>query len=380
MLPKSNISRNFSQEMAGAHQTLKQSKFAPALKPITQRLANFSAPGGPHAQYAAALPEWRSNCIFYYDTGLKSLLGKLVGNPTRIAVGQREGILAATGDYVPFSGADCNQFSQETRAKLAALTFCLHLHQERKFSDDHTISVLALPPQFKDWPSNAFRNANGAEILTLLAVAEKVILNEKMREMLADAVFYAAAYLEKAIAFLDTDAASTKIRKWFADENTTEAEITFAKSQLRTGARKGITVLHSKKLVLTDHPQIRQAVGETKDAKLRASEAFVFQKGDPVSTIYIQGGFFKESRIINGTRNYARIIIHELMHREMHTTDHRYATKGIRPNAADLPFSNAISNSDSWAFCFMDLSGQLLDFEASLALKNGPTMPKGTKT
>ncbi len=367
MTEKTNISRNFSQELASAHSVVKSGNFAPALKKIIQRLVNFSAPDGPHAEHAAALEEWRRESIFFHKTALMGM------HVTRQAVGQQDGVLAATGDCTPGPTSNCDKLTDETKQKLAALTLFLYLHVQRHFSKGHTISVLALPPQFKDWPSNAFRYANGATILSLLAEAatlDDLLLPTKLREQLTDAVFYAAAYIEKAWAVLDTEVATKKLMKWFADEETTAEQITLAREQLRTGARKALTVLRSKKLVLTDHPQLRDAISGTQDGKLKVSEAFVFKKGDPIVTIYIQEGFFKENPVINGTRNFARIIIHEVIHREMLTHDYHYASNGIKPGKSRLPFSKAIENSDSWAFCFLDLAGQLVEFEIARAQIN----------
>jgi hypothetical protein len=77
--------------------------------------------------------------------------------------------------------------------------------------------------------------------------------------------------------------------------------------------------------------------------------------------------------VLKGSRNWARIIVHELTHLVHGTEDvnkgqARYAWYGIGPHAG-FTGADAIRNADSWAFFCLDCAGMLTAAEATTGLK-----------
>lgn len=160
------------------------------------------------------------------------------------------------------------------------------------------------------------------------------------------------------------------VKRWFADENTTESELHIAIARLQAGFKKMLAVLNANQLVLTDHPQIRNAIPLTKDHKNLKSEAFVKEVRENLDVIYIQNSFFTNQIVMRGNRDFARILIHELSHREAGNIDYFYAHEGIKPTKNRLPFAHTMKNADSWAFFAVDAAGQLSKNELDFALRN----------
>ena len=60
-----------------------------------------------------------------------------------------------------------------------------------------------------------------------------------------------------------------------------------------------------------------------------------------------------------GQTNWARIVVHELTHREVKTKDHAYEHQGINPRK--LGADKALENAGSWAWFCADCAGALTD-------------------
>jgi hypothetical protein len=71
----------------------------------------------------------------------------------------------------------------------------------------------------------------------------------------------------------------------------------------------------------------------------------------------IEEEFFGTRNTLTGLQNWARIVIHELTHRELKTADHAYEHQGINPKK--LTAAKAIENADSWAWFCADCAGAL---------------------
>ncbi|WP_338847359.1 hypothetical protein V8J88_01410 [Massilia sp. W12] len=233
--------------------------------------------------------------------------------------------------------------------------------------------MLDLPFIYKDWPSIQIAKANPGQIDTLIKLSEGR-LEEKHREQLGQAVTHAAAYTEKAHAMLSQAQPGNRaweiLKCWFADEETSDAMLQKFIGEMMSGLRKFINVLRSNKIVLLDHPRLRGEVQTEYDQQFFNAEAFVFKGNDPVSAIYIQQVLFKENPIVKGPRNFARLLIHEIAHRELKTADHKSAVDGIKPTKSRLPFVKTSTNSDSWAYCVMNLADMLTPLEIARARIN----------
>lgn len=78
--------------------------------------------------------------------------------------------------------------------------------------------------------------------------------------------------------------------------------------------------------------------------------------------IYIEEGFF--SRMLatsfqNDARHWARIMVHEMTHREATTVDKRYGWAEIAPSTGKIPPADAMGNADNWAIFVADAAGAM---------------------
>ena len=99
------------------------------------------------------------------------------------------------------------------------------------------------------------------------------------------------------------------------------------------------------------------------------SEAFVFTQREPLDVVYVEGAFFGSGNLLKGLKNWTRILVHELSHREQKTVDKFYAWQGIKPVVGGFPSADAIVNAESWAFFCADAAGALTDGDRQSALQ-----------
>ena len=127
-------------------------------------------------------------------------------------------------------------------------------------------------------------------------------------------------------------------------------------------------VFNSRHLLLTDHPEVRGATsGPNKN--FLDSEAFVKGAREAMDVVYVEAAFFSKSNTLKGLKNWTRILVHELTHREVATKDKFYSWQGMKPVAGGFPMADALINADSWAFFCADAAGQLTDSERNTALQ-----------
>jgi hypothetical protein len=128
--------------------------------------------------------------------------------------------------------------------------------------------------------------------------------------------------------------ADVLVKRWFADEDTTEADLTRYTKDLADGFKKIATAATSAKLIFTDNPNDR-------GGEFEESEAYVW--GDRLNVVYIEGDFFGNDNLLTGAVNWVRIVVHELSHLKVNTADvpGRYAWGGIQPHKGGFPASKA---------------------------------------
>jgi allantoicase len=84
---------------------------------------------------------------------------------------------------------------------------------------------------------------------------------------------------------------------------------------------------------------------------------------EKIDVIYVEAAFFSDRDMFKDLKNWTRIVVHELSHREAKTEDHRYRHNraGLKPDAGDARFTaaKAIANADSWAMFCMDCAGEM---------------------
>ncbi len=172
------------------------------------------------------------------------------------------------------------------------------------------------------------------------------------RKMMCEALALALEWSLFAVAKLGFGDATTKavVKRWFGDENTTDAQITTAIATLKEGFQKIANVANSNKLIFSDDP-IDRSKGGWKDW------AFVY-KAEKLNVVYLQGAFLKAG---NSGKLWmcALTIIHELSHKVVGTKDNRYDYDGLKPSSTGLPHDKAMENADSWAYFAVDLKGKV---------------------
>ena len=130
-----------------------------------------------------------------------------------------------------------------------------------------------------------------------------------------------------------------------------------AASKLNDGLKKISTAINSTLLIFTDMPKDRGVASEAN------TNAFVFNENEKMDVVYIEAAFFGKNDTFKGLKNWTRIVVHELSHREVKTKDNRYRhhSAGLKPDASAVNFTaaHALDNADSWAMFCMDCAGRM---------------------
>lgn len=149
------------------------------------------------------------------------------------------------------------------------------------------------------------------------------------------------------------------IKKWFADSTTTDQQLSTVISNLKAGFKKICNTLNSTQIIFTDMPSLRNStVGD--DPDYRTSEAFVYSgRYEKLPVVYIEDAFFaKGGNVMDGMKNWARIILHEVTHLDCSTEDKLYAWAGIQPGL-NISGADCAVNADSWSYFAADAAGAL---------------------
>ena len=351
----------FTDEFKAAYVALDAGGFGPGWENLADELADLCDGGGPHDAWADSLEV------------LRKAAGKIAkGGKT----GEQENLLAATNEYDVAKGLLAAPFSAAARQRAAALKVMRHLTLVRRRGGQQ-VWVLSLANGFTDWPSVALAGADVAGLKKLLGDTSEPFSRSDRKHM-AEAAQEAMRYVQKTLIVLatasgiDKKAAAAKalVSRWFADANSSAGDIDAAVATLSAGFKKIQAVLASGKLLLTDHPEVRNATaGDNHD--FWQSEAFVKGAREGMDVVYIESAFFarKGSNTLSGLKNWARILLHELSHRDVRTVDKFYSWQGIKPDAGAFPMADALVNADSWAFFCVDAAGAMTVSERTTALQ-----------
>ena len=351
----------FTDEFKATYVALDAGGFAAGWENLADELADLCDGGGPHDAYAASLD------------ALRKAAGRIAkGGKT----GEQENLLAATNEYDVAKGVLASPFTADARKRAAALKVMRHLSLLRRRGGQQ-VWVLALANGFTDWPSVALAGADVAGLKKLLADTSEPFSRSDKKHM-AEATQEAMKYVQKTLMVLasasgsDKKAAAAKalVSRWFADAGSTDADVDAAVATLSAGFKKIQAVLGSGKLLLTDHPEVRNAT-TSPNKQFWQSEAFVKGAREGMDVVYVESAFFarKGSNTLSGLKNWARILVHELTHRDVGTVDKFYSWQGIKPDAGGFPMADALVNADSWAFFCVDAAGALTASERMTALQ-----------
>ena len=349
----------FTLEFKAAHAALGTAGYSGDWRSVVEKLAKLTDDLGPHDAYEPALDEARKKAE---KVGSKSAT-------------EAEALLVAAGAYDARKPADGSKLTANSRKRLAALKLMRHLRLMRK-RGGHQVWVLGLARSLRAWPSEAMASADLAGLKTLLVDTSEPF-SSKDRKHLADASQEALKYVQKTLIVLATAGSKDGkkaapglelIKRWFAYPGVSPDDLVAAAGTLSEGFKKIQAVLNSGKLLLTDHPEVRKAT-DAENKRFWKSEAFVKGAREGMDVIYIESAFFKKgTNTLSGLKNWARILVHELSHREVGTEDKFYSWEGMKPVAGTFPMSDALVNADSWAFFCVDAAGQLTKSERNVAL------------
>lgn len=349
-----------------------ESAFAAGWQPVVKSLNRLMAEGGFDSAHAEALVALRAKV-----TNGEARLGG------HAAIREDQGILEAVKAW------DAKKATVDDAAKMraAALKMLRHVYLIKK-AGSCQVWVHSLPTAFIDWTSNHINaNCNTADAVKAILRSNGEQFSEEQKKYLAYASQHALAWCQKTGMLLaeaasgDPGAAKPKanarniVKRWFADPATSEADLDGYIAKLSKGFKGIIAMLNRGRFILTDWVPLR-AASSADEIRFLNSEAFTFRaNGEGMDVVYIESSFFKDVKgnILQGQKNWTRIVVHELTHLVCGTEDvnignARYAWYGIGPHAG-FPGSAAIRNADSWALFCADCAAVLTGSEREKALK-----------
>jgi hypothetical protein len=272
-----------------------------------------------------------------------------------VAKGDKEAVslLAGAGEDLSGTGPGA-VVGAELAMRLGTLKTLRHTYLLKRFGS-HKVWCLSLPKSFSDWPHKALKGDLAKAVSKLDDTVDG--FTPEQRKHLGNASQEGLKWVHKAMWV----SSSTKkkanfelVARWFADRNSTDADVEAAGGTLNAGLKKLSAKLKSDSLIYTD------SVSERSTNSNKDFEAFVFQQPDErLDVVYIEEQFFGSKNSLSGLTNWTRIVVHELTHRELHTKDHAYEHQGINPTK--LGAAKALENADSWAWFCADCAGALQD-------------------
>ncbi|UGB39147.1 M35 family metallo-endopeptidase [Frateuria soli] len=291
------------------------------------------------------------------EASLAEDLRKKLRKACASGVSEAASLFAGAGENLSGKGAN-PLVDGELAKRLGALKTLRHTYFLKRFGG-HKVWCVDIPPAFADWPCLALRGELGATTTCLNARDERFA--DERRKHLANASQEALKWVHKAMLVTSGTGKSGNfelVARWFADGASKDKDVLDAAATLAKGLKKIATTLKSGRLIYCD------SVSERGSPELDGVEAFVW--GDPLDVVYIEEEFFGNRNTLQGLTNWARIVVHELTHRDIKTKDHAYEHQGINP--IKLTAAKAIENADSWAWFCADCAGALTSGQVRNAL------------
>lgn len=243
--------------------------------------------------------------------------------------------------------------------RVAALKMIKHLYFVHK-RGGQDVWVYSPPKSYKKWVYDEISGTK-EQMVGKLNLEEEVY-SDAEKKLMCDSLLLALNWSQNAVNKLASADNKTKelVRKWFGFSDSSDKVISKHISKLISGFKKIMNVCNSNHLVFSDEPLDRND-GGWKDW------AFVYSQ-EKIDVIYLQNAFLQSA---NGGQLWkcALTIIHELSHREVKTSDHRYDNSGLKPGRGTLSVKQAIDNADSWAYFATDLAGKLTVAENTKVFK-----------
>ena len=266
-------------------------------------------------------------------------------------------LFTAAGTKVSGAGA-VNMIDKDLAEKLGALKMIRHLYFLKRWGG-HKEWVVALPDTFTKWPDDALRGGVPDATSKLNDTSDHFTVEQ--RKHLKDASQEGLKWVQRSmIVAADTKKAKNfeKVARWFADANSTDKDVAAMGATLNAGFKKIAGRMKSGSVIYTD------SVSERGTTENEGTEAFVW--GDALDVVYIENEFFGSQNTLTGLTNWARIIVHELTHREVKTVDVAYEHQGMAPKK--IGAAKALTNADSWAWFAADCAGAVTEPQINNAL------------
>jgi hypothetical protein len=277
---------------------------------------------------------------------LRKKLAKGDGQSTNEAVS----LLQCSGETLSGKGPGV-LIDADLAKRLGAFKMLRHTYLLKRFGG-HKVWIVSLPTSFTDWPHEALKGGLATVTGRLNDRVERFTVQH--RKDLKDASQEGLKWVQKAMTVVGNakkKANFALIARWFADNASKDEDIVNAAATLNAGLKKIAFKLKSGRLIYTD------SVSERGTPENVGTEAFVW--GDSLDVVYIEEEFFGARNTLTGLTNWARIVVHELTHREVGTKDHAYEHQGMNPKK--LTAAKAIENADSWAWFCADCAGALTE-------------------
>jgi len=246
-------------------------------------------------------------------------------------------------------------------ARVAALELLFHTYFHTTKGQE-AVWIVSIPSNYTTWPHLQMAGATVANILSSLNAGGTERFSDTDRKHIATAAQTGLAWTLKALIVLDDlqtgSKAMTLLKYWFGNDTTTDTELTSFAEKMRAALRKIANKLNGGTAVVTDFVPIRTS-SDPKDLGARSSNAFVVG-AEAQDVIYIEEGFFSKNSgnvFQNDGRHWARIMVHEMTHREAATVDKRYGWAGIAPSTGKISPADAMVNADNWAIFVADAAG-----------------------
>ena len=251
--------------------------------------------------------------------------------------------------------------------RAAALKMLSHLYQEMN-RGGQDVWVYSPPKSYSAWIFDEIKGGND-KIKGKLAENNEVYSSGDRAVMLS-ALDNARKWSLDAVNKLAAPDAATKamVRRWFADDNTADDDLTKAMEKLKDGFKTIVNLCNSSRLVFSDDPIDRLKVYNKKTGKVGWDDWAFVKTSEKMDVVYIQGAFLKAGAT-GKIWKCALTIVHELSHREVKTDDIMYDYQGLKPHKKSFPHKKALKNADSWAYFASDLAGCLAETDRNSALK-----------
>ncbi len=353
-------SANYTKEYDRAKAALAQSGFDAGFARLSAGLGKAMGTAGFEAAGAASFDELRT-----------WLSTPRAGDPPSASEATR--LLDAVGATPAMTAAE--------RQRAAAVKMLRHTYLVRQRGGQSTW-MLSLPDAFTDWPEAALAGITADAAKTLLRSSNEHFSGVDLKN-LSDGMQDSLRWAQKALFVLGQlngsgqgkADAMTLVRRWFAEPGTSDADVAAAGATLMRGFKTISAALNRNQVVLTDFVPLRAAPAGSDEEGFLDSEAFVFalQARERLDVVYIERDFFRPGGTVAGKGNWARILVHEMSHLVVGTTDvpagadSRYAWYGIAPNP-NFTAAKALTNADNWAFFAADCAGALSPGERAAAL------------